>query len=95
MKETIKAKVGYRVRRDRDEAGHRWVFDGDQPLMSARIRSREDFIDEVLQQNNDSAALLEVFVTVKGNKFAYWTDLETGEDFLTKIAEADKEVTSK
>ena len=44
-----------------------------------------DYIEEVVNGNNECAVKFEVFTTRKGNQFIYWGDTETGEDFITKV----------
>ncbi len=90
MKDTIKAKCGYKVKyiqykETKEQTGFANVYDGEKRLFTAEIRSYEDYKDEVLQENNECAGLMEIFTTEKGNQFIYWADFETNEDFLTKI----------
>lgn len=90
MKDTIKAENGYRVvylrnKETKEKTGFAKVYDGNNCLMIAEIRSYEDYEDEVINQNNEMATLYEVFTTTKENQFLYWRDIETDEDFITKI----------
>lgn len=90
MKDTIKAKIGYIVKylynkETKERTGFANVYDGEEKLYRAEMRTFEDYKDEVLQGNNECAGLMEIFTTEKGNQFIYWVDFETGEDFLTKI----------
>lgn len=91
MKDTIKAKIGYRVKylhhkETQEPTGFANVYDGGkEKIYRAKMRTFEDYEDEVLQENNECARLMEIFTTEKGNQFIYWVDFETGEDFLTKI----------
>ena len=94
MKDTIKAKVGYKVTSFRngfnelrpitDRGDNCLVFDGDKVLYVAQLRSMDDYKDEYINGNNECAVKYEVFTTVKGTQFIYWGCTETGEDFLTK-----------
>lgn len=90
MKDTIKAKIGYKVKYLRHKStqeptGFANVYDSEEKLFRAEMRTFEDYEDEVLQENNECARLLEIFTTEKGNQFIYWVDVETGENFLTKV----------
>ena len=96
-KTTIKAKVGYKVRRIKnnsipmgfiDEFGYDipcLLFDGDDVIMIAGLRTYTAYRAEVHNGGNEVARLCEIFETLKGNVFAYWRDEETDEDFLTKL----------
>ena len=94
MKDTIKAKVGYKVRCFRNGFGELraitergdncLVFDGDKVLYAAQMVPVADY--EYNKQNNECFCMCEVFSTIKGSQFIYWIDTETGEDFVTKIA---------
>lgn len=84
MRDTIKADYGYSVRYCAD-GKHCKLYDGDRLVMSAELRTKEDYDDEVLNDGNEMAVKFEVFTTAKGNQFIYWGDLETDEDFLTKL----------
>lgn len=95
MKDTIKAKFGYKVRRFTGSFGETkqisdygdkcLVFDGNKVLFAAQIVPMEKYKDECENGNNECAVKNEVFTTIKNNQFIYWSDIETGEDFLTKI----------
>ncbi len=90
MKDTIKAKIGYKVKylqnkETKEKTGFANVYDGEVKLYKAEMRTYEDYKDEVLQKNNECAVFMEIFTTEKGNQFIYWADIETNEDFLTKI----------
>ena len=95
MKTTIKAKVGYRVRRivfQDPNSENVMLFknpcvlrDGDDLVMMAEMRSTADYDREVVCGENEAAHFCECFITVRGNKFIYWRDEETDEDFLTKV----------
>ena len=89
MTDTIKARDGYRVHKAHNiETGETgWlVWDGNRKLFVAQRVSREDYEDEC--ENNEGVRLLEVFTTVKGNQWIYWTDEEDGEDRITLIRKA-------
>lgn len=83
MKVTIKAKDGYKVIHEKNDKNNISVFDGEEILFNGRLRTREDFEDEVKNGNNEMTLEMEVFITKKGDKFVYMVDLETGEDFIT------------
>lgn len=63
------------------------LLDGNEFIMAAELKSFKDFKEECLDGNNEAAQLEEMFITKKGNKYIYWRDIITGEDFLTKIEE--------
>lgn len=90
MKVTIKAKDGFKVVHGKNDKNNIFVCDGEEILFNGRLRTWEDFEDEVKNGNNEMAVEMEVFITTKGNKFVYWSDLETGEDFVTKVDEQKK-----
>ena len=85
MKNTIKAKNGFIVRHSEISDGFCKVLDGNEFLFFAELRSMEDYVDECKNGNNECAVKFEVFTTAKGNQFIYWGDIETGEDFITKV----------
>lgn len=61
------------------------LLDGNEFVMAAELKSYKDFKYECLDGNNEAAKLEEMFITKKGNKFIYWRDIITNEDFLTKM----------
>jgi len=63
------------------------LLNGDEFVMTAQSRTYKDFKHECLDGNNEAAELEEMFITRKGNKYIYWRDIETKEDFLTKFEE--------
>lgn len=67
------------------------LMDGNTFIMAAELREFKDFKYECLEGKNEAAKLEEMFITKKGNKFIYWRDIESGEDFLTKIEEDQKQ----
>ena len=85
MRNTIKAKVGYRVRKSKANENLRAVYDGEDLLFVAELRSMDDYIDEYKNGGNECAVKYEVFTTVNGNQFIYWGCTETNEDFITKV----------
>ena len=86
MKDTIKAKDGYRIVKVRNiitgEALYR-IDDGCTPLFVAQKRSYEDYQDE--KRQNEMFRFCEIFTTVKGNQFIYWRDDEIDADYITKV----------
>lgn len=66
------------------------IKDGEEPLFVAQRRTMEDFLDEVENGGNECAHIVEVFETIKGNRFIYWRDEESGEDFITRIEKPEK-----
>lgn len=60
------------------------LLDGGLFVMTAQLKSFEEFKEEYLEGGNDSAELMEMFTTNKGNKYIYWRDNASDEDFLTK-----------
>lgn len=85
MRNTITAKIGYRMKKSKTNENLRAVYDGDILLFVGELRSMEDYIDECKNGNNECAIKYEVFTTIYGNQFIYWGDIETGEDFITKV----------
>lgn len=87
MRNTIKAKDGYRVVKVKNiitgEEAYR-IDDGCNPLFVAQMRSYEDYKDE--ERQNEMFRRYEVFTTVKGNQFIYWRDEETNADYITKVS---------
>ncbi len=88
MKDTIKAKDGFRVVKVKNivtgDEGYR-IDDGAEPLFVVQKRSYADYKDE--ERQNDMFRFCEVFTTVKGNQFIYWRDDEIDADYITKIEE--------
>lgn len=86
MRNTIKAKNGYRVVKVRNiitgKEGWR-IDDGSEPLFVAQKRTYEDYQDE--KRQNECFKQCEVFTTVKGNQFIYWRDEEIDVDYITKV----------
>lgn len=86
MRDTIKAKDGYRVKKVKNiitgEGGYR-IDDGCNPVFVAQKRSYEDYKDE--ERQNEMFRFCEVFTTVKGNRFIYWRDDELDADYITKL----------
>ena len=83
------------------------VYDGPQFLARATLRSWEDYVDEVLEGNNE-CAVLNAIIRV-GNEqqrtnhpgfrshfYYWWSDIETQEDFITELvqdpAEAEHDI---
>lgn len=85
MRNTIKAKVGYEVRRPKSKPDAVRVYDGDEFLFQGTLRTYEDYVDECVNGNDETAVQYEAFTTVKGNQFVYWRCEEYDEDYLTKI----------
>ena len=85
MRNTIKAKVGYEVRRLKSKPDAIRVYDGDEFLFQGTLRTYEDYVDECVNGNDETAVRCEVFTTVKGNQFVYWRDEEADWDLITKI----------
>ena len=87
MKDTIKStNGGYSVRYGERKTTKEKVvmlYDGMERIMVAKLRSIEDYNEE--EQYNECFMFFEKFTTRQGNEFIYWTDTETGEDYLTKI----------
>lgn len=85
MHNTIKAKVGYEVRHLKSKPDAIRVYDGDEFLFQGTLRTYEDYVDECVNRNDETAVQYEIFTTVKGNQFVYWRCEEYDEDYLTKI----------
>ena len=95
MKDTIKAKIGYSVgyafRKGpigEQEIKIAKVYDGEKLMFKAEVRTMEDYKDE--KRQNECFIFFEEFTTIKGNRFIYWGDTETGADYLTKIIKKQK-----
>lgn len=84
MKDTIKAKYGYRVIKVKGKEDY-YINDGWVNLFRAQKRSYEDYMDE--KRQNEMFRRCEVFTTVKGNQFIYWRDEEIDTDYITKVNE--------
>ncbi len=95
MKDTIKAKIGYKVKYGKLKAisihgflDIATIYDGEEPIFNAYVRTMEDYKDE--KRQNECFIFHEQFTTIKGNRFIYWGDTETGADYLTKIIKEQK-----
>lgn len=92
MKDTIKAKDAYRVKKVKNiitgEEGYR-IDDGNNPLFVAQMRSYADYEDE--KRQNECFCFCEVFTTAKGNQFIYWRDEEIDADYITKVPAPEAE----
>lgn len=95
MKDTIKAKIGYRVKyaklKNKSIYGFNkvaMILDGEEILLTAYVRTMEDYKDA--KHQNECFIFHEQFTTTKGNTFIYWGDTETGADYLTKIIKEQK-----
>lgn len=85
MRNTIKAKVGYVVKHLKSDYDTIRLYDGDRLLFQGTLRTYEDYVDECVNGNDETAVKYEVFTTVKGNQFVYWRCEEYDEDYLTQI----------
>lgn len=85
MRNTIKAKVGYVVKRLKSDPNTIRLYDGDNFLFQGTLRTYEDYVDECVNGGDETAVKYEVFTTVKGNQFVYWQSREYDEDYLTQI----------
>ena len=85
MRDTIIANVGYVVRHLKNNPDTIRLYDGDELLFQGTLRTYEDYVDECVRGNDETAVQYEVFTTVKGNQFVYWRSEEFDEDYLTKI----------
>lgn len=84
MRDTIKAtQGGYTVSESKSTPNRRYVKDGNTLLIVAELRTLKDYLDE--REQNEMFIKFAVFTTIKGNQYIYWGDLETGEDFITKV----------
>ena len=79
------------------------LYDGPKFLARATVRSWEDYVDEVLEGNNE-CAVLNAIIRV-GNEqqrtlqpgyrsyfYYWWYDIETQEDFITEMIQDPTEV---
>lgn len=86
MKDTIKARYGYRVVKDRNfftGEEEYLICDGCHWLFTAHKRSYDDYKDE--ERNNEMFRRCEVFTTIKGNQYIYWRDNEIDAGYITKV----------
>ena len=105
MKNTIKANIGYVVKAVKaekvndiiaicdfiplmDEPVFKIVKDGEETVMIAEMVPFNEFCYQ--RENNECFRVLDVFTTVKGNQFVYWTDIENcgafgSADYITKV----------
>lgn len=91
MRNTITAKVGYTVGYTVKNNYHdirtgqkvRVLFDGDVMIMGGHIKTMQDHIKEMEQ--NECYHVCEIFTTIKGNQFIYTRDEELDEDYLVKV----------
>lgn len=86
MKNTIKAKNGYRVKKAKNiRTGEEVcaILDGVDILFVAYERTYDDYKEE--ERNNEMFNRCEIFTTVKGNQFIYWRDEELDADYVTKL----------
>lgn len=86
MKTTIRANIGYRVRKVKDKDTNeicKALYDGNQIIMIADEMTEQEMRDNLA--NNEQFLLFEVFETVKGNKFVYCHDYEANIDYLVKL----------
>lgn len=81
--DTIKAHVGYKVRKVKNDAYLRVLVDGEIIIMVARIMTFSELMDEL--EGNECFHVCEVFHTVLGNKFLYARDEEGDDDYLIKL----------
>ena len=88
MKDTIKAKEGYWIGTNNMlkynyGPNARAVLDGEKLIMICEMTSLEEY--KANKEENECFVLQEVFTTRDKNQFVYWSDGETGEDFITKL----------
>lgn len=88
MKDTIKAKNGYKICNGHDicdNSKYKLLCDGDEILFGVKeIKTREWHEKEI--EDNEMYHIVEVFTTIKGNQFIYSRDEETDEDFIVRVA---------
>ena len=87
-KDTIQPKVCYWIgsnREIKEKFGEnaKALMDGQTLVMVCKLRTLEDFEDE--RKGNECFELCEIFTTQKGNRYYYWRDNETDEDYITKF----------
>lgn len=85
MKDTVTAKTAYKVFHSKTNPCNIRVRDGQDILFDGVERTWDDYIDECVKGNNEMALQMDVFTTDRGNQFVYWIDLETGEDFISRV----------
>lgn len=86
MKDTIKAKVEYKVLRATDKVeGNecRLLYDGDEFITAGYPLTREDHYFNI--EENESYHICEVFTTRTGKQFIYARDEEIDADYLINI----------
>lgn len=86
MKNTIKAKKGYKVVKSKSNDKICLIKDGDEKILIAEIRSYGDYVEECKKGGDETAEKMEVFTTEKNNQFIYWRSNEIDADYLTKVA---------
>jgi len=100
MRNTIKAKTGYRIRyaqRTLEAIGspntikYAILYDGEEKVMIAELKSHTEYLAE--KEDNECFNLCEVFTTEKGNQFIDWRDEELDQDYITKIPTGTQEET--
>ena len=80
------------------------IYDGPQFLARATVRSWEDYVDEVLEGNNECATLNAIIRIgneqqranhpgFRSHFYYWWFDVETQEDFITELIQDPEEVT--
>ena len=74
MRNTIKAKVGYEVRHLKSKPDTIRLYDGDECLFQGTLRTYEDYVDECVNGNDETAV-----------QYVYWRDEEADWDLITKI----------
>lgn len=90
MKDTIKAKVGYRVYgvKGDETRKKRLLYDGEQRIMHATLLSWEEHLNKI--KDDEGYSVLEIFTTVKGTQFLYTnspdSDIFGGDDYLVKLS---------
>ena len=86
FKDTIKAKQGYYVKKctkNGEPTPYIAILDGEDLIFIAEQMDKTIFYAE--RDDNETFNLMEIFTTVKGNRFVYWRDEELDEDYITKL----------
>ena len=86
MKDTVKAKHVYIVKRVNVKIGERdlrVLYNGDEFIMLAYVMSREDHFANI--EANECYHVCEVFTTITGKQYVYARDEELDADYLINV----------
>lgn len=81
----------YQVFKSKKYEDQRYIAENGEIFIIASVRSLNDYYEEVVKHGNEYAVQMMTFTTAKGNMFVVWHDVETEENFITKLATEDGE----